>query len=382
MNDIDAAWQRAEDLAEVGRYADAETIVRTTLGQAPDNAELLTMLGYLLRLQQRYLDALAACDAAVAVAPDRGDAHAQRAWILIGIHRTAEAVRAATEAVRLDPHQADRHLALAQALSDDDRLDDARETAREALRLVPRSASALLTLADIERLAGNRDTAGAVTRQALAIDPTSTRGRRMLAMLDADRAIVRRSMRMLAEIAHDRPVDPDLMALLWPIRRAVVAPRWWLPAAAALVAAAGLVTAVLGLPAAVARVAAVLTCTVTVGFVLRTLVPAGRLPWQYADRMSKGIQEGWLSRRQAASDITDFAGDTFRPARASQSLQLTTTRRWVLVDLIDTVTRWLTRAGPVRPHRAVHVCRRSAGAAVARRVRPVVSPARAGPAFR
>jgi hypothetical protein len=46
--------------------------VRTALGRAPDNAELLTMLGYLLRMQQRYLDALVACDAAVAVAPDWG----------------------------------------------------------------------------------------------------------------------------------------------------------------------------------------------------------------------------------------------------------------------------------------------------------------------
>jgi uncharacterized protein HemY len=66
VTDIEAACRRAEHLAEVGRYGEAERIVRTALGQAPDNARLLTMLGYLLRRQQRYLDALAACDAAVA----------------------------------------------------------------------------------------------------------------------------------------------------------------------------------------------------------------------------------------------------------------------------------------------------------------------------
>jgi tetratricopeptide (TPR) repeat protein len=289
---IDAARRRAEHLADVGRFADAERIVRTALGQVPDNAELLTMLGYLLRMQGRHLDALTACDAAVASAPDRGDAHAQRAWILIDIHRPAEAITAATEAVRLGPHLADRHLTLAQALSQDNRVDEAREEAREALRLAPRSASALLTLAEIERLAGNPAAAGEATRQALAIDPSSTRGRRMLAMLDADRGVVRQSMRTLAEVARDRPADPDLIWLVWPIRRVVAAPRCWLPGAAALVAAGGLLTGTLDHPAAAAgvaaRVAAALTCVATVGFVLRVLVPAGRLPWQ-ALRLSPAL---------------------------------------------------------------------------------------------
>jgi hypothetical protein len=138
-------------------------------------------------------------------------------------------------------------------------------------------------LAEIERLAGNPEAAGEATRQALAIDPTGTRGRRLLALLDADRGVVRRSMRTLAEIAHDRPAEPDLIWLVWPIRRVVVAPRWWLPGAAALVAAAGLVTATLDHSAAAgaaARGGAAVTCVVTVGFVLRVLVPAGRVPWR------------------------------------------------------------------------------------------------------
>jgi tetratricopeptide (TPR) repeat protein len=307
VNDIDAVCHRAEQLADVGRYAQAETIVRTALGQAPDNAELLTMLGYLLRLRERYLDALAACDAAVALAPDRGAAHAQRAWILLDIHRTAEAITAATEAVRIDPHLADRHLTLAEALSADNRVDQAREAAREALRLAPRSASAWATLAEIERFAGNPEAAGEATRQALAIDASSTRGRRMLAMLDADRGVVRRSMRTLAQIARDRPADPDLISLLWPIRRVVVAPRWWLPGAAAVVAAGGLVTAALGHRAAAAetaaRVTAALTCAITVGFVLRALVPAGRLPWQ-ALRLSPPLVRRCLSTGLAVIAVT------------------------------------------------------------------------------
>jgi hypothetical protein len=67
----------------------------------------------------------------------------------------------------------------------------------------------------------------------------------------------------------------------------VVAPRWWLPGAAAVVAAAGLVSGVAG------RVAAALACAVTVGFVLRTLVPAEVVPWR-AVRLSPPLVRRWL----------------------------------------------------------------------------------------
>jgi hypothetical protein len=73
--------------------------------------------------------------------------------------------------------------------------------------------------------------------------------------------------------------------LVWPIRHSVVAPRWWLPGAAAIAAGTALVAAnvdphtatVIGVAA---RVAAGLASAGAVGFVLRLLVPAGRLPWQ------------------------------------------------------------------------------------------------------
>lgn len=182
--------------------------MRIALSQTPADVELLSMLGYLLRVQQRYLDALTALDTAVAAAPGSGDAHAQRAWTVIDIHRVAEAIAAAIEAVRLDPHLADRHLVLAQAFAEGNRLGEARKTVRQALRLAPRSASALPTLAEIERLAGKAKAAREAARQALIIDPASTRGRRILALLDADRIKVRRSMRTLAGIARDRPSEP------------------------------------------------------------------------------------------------------------------------------------------------------------------------------
>lgn len=64
---------------ELPPLSGAETVVRAALGEFPDDADLLTMLGYVLRMQGRHVRALAACDAAVAAAPEYGTAHAQRA---------------------------------------------------------------------------------------------------------------------------------------------------------------------------------------------------------------------------------------------------------------------------------------------------------------
>jgi tetratricopeptide (TPR) repeat protein len=281
VSDLDTVCRQAEDLAAVGRFGDAERIVRTALAEAPDDAELLTVLSYLLRRQERFLDALAASDAAAASAPDHAEAHAQRAWTLISIHRAAQAITAASEAVRLGPHVAASHLVLAEALLEDDRLDEARDSVREVLRLRPGSVAGLLTLAEIERSAGNASAAGRAAEQALALDPSSTQGRRIAAMIDADRGVVRRSMRILAGIARDQPADPNLSALLWPVRRVVAAPRWWLPGAAAVTAALALMAVRIQPEVAfAARTAAALTGAVTVGFALRMLLPAGRVPWK------------------------------------------------------------------------------------------------------
>ena len=83
----DDAYRQARALAEIGRPADAAARIRAALAAGPADADLLTLLGHVLRRQREYPAALAACDAAVAADPRLADAHAGRAESLIALIR-------------------------------------------------------------------------------------------------------------------------------------------------------------------------------------------------------------------------------------------------------------------------------------------------------
>ncbi len=109
-------YLRAQRLAQVGRWPEAELQARQGLADAPGDGHLLTLLASILRLRKDYAAALATADAAVAALPDLADAHAERAENLIVLIKAKEAVTAASEAVRLSPYDAANHLVLARAL--------------------------------------------------------------------------------------------------------------------------------------------------------------------------------------------------------------------------------------------------------------------------
>ena len=270
----------ARRLAEVGRYDEAERMVRTGLAEAPGSGRLLALLAWVLRLRREYVAALAAADAAVTAEPDLAGAHAERAENLIALVRSADAVAAAEEAVRLDPLDPGGHLVLARALAAHRDLDRARAAATHGLSLAPGSVEGLLTVAEVERDAGHRDEATAAARAALAVDPANAYGRWLIAMLDAERLRVRRSMHGLRDVARDNPARPDVLAMTWPIRGVLSGLRRGLVAGAVLICAL-LVAAQWWPPVEdFARVLSAVVAAVLTGFAARVLAPAGRLPWR------------------------------------------------------------------------------------------------------
>jgi tetratricopeptide (TPR) repeat protein len=274
------AYRQARALADMRRWPDAEQAVRRGLTGNPADADLLTFLSYLLRMQRDYPGALTAADAAVTADPVLAGAHAERAESLLALIRDDDAIVAAQEAARLDPHRPAGHLVLARALASAKHFDRARSVARHALALSPRSVECLLTVADVERDAGNRDTADEFARAALAIDPANTYGRWLVAMLDGERLRVGRSMRGLREVARDNPAHPDVISMTWPVRSLLAGLRRWLPVAVGLVAVGSLV-AVWWEPAdRAARLLSVFFTVAVLGLAARVLFPAGRLPWR------------------------------------------------------------------------------------------------------
>lgn len=280
MTDPDEAYRRAQRLAEVGRYAEAERTARTGLASAPGSGRLLALLAWVLRMRRDYPAALAAADAAIRADPLLADAYAERAETLIALVRAADAVAAAGESARLDPFRPGGHLVLARALAAAHRVDEARAAAAHGLALDPRSVEGLLTVAEVERDAGHRDEAAAAARAALAIDPANAYGRWLIAMLDAERLRVRRSMRALRDVARDHPARPDVVSMTWPIRGVLGGLRRGLAVGAGLVCLLLLAASRWPLLDDFARILAAVLAAVLAGFALRVLVPAGRLPWR------------------------------------------------------------------------------------------------------
>jgi tetratricopeptide (TPR) repeat protein len=282
------AYRRAWHLAEAGRHAEAESMLRAALTTDPADARLLTLLGHVLRRRFDYVSALAACDAAIAARPGHADAHAERAESLLCLLRDADAIAAAGEVVRLTPLDSSGHLVLARALASDRRAGEARAAAERGRSLAPQSVDALLTVADVARVAGRREAAEEAARAALALDPGNAYGRWLLAMIDAERLRVGRSMRALREVAGENPARPDVVSMTWPIRSLLSALRSWLAVAIVLVAAAVLAGVWWPAAATVGRIMAALVAAVILGFGVRVLVPAGGLPWRCL-RLSPGL---------------------------------------------------------------------------------------------
>ncbi|MBM2623027.1 hypothetical protein JIG36_46765 [Actinoplanes sp. LDG1-06] len=281
MTSPPGAYWRAQRLAEVGHYDQAERVAREGLAEAPADGWLLTLLASVLRLRRDYAAALRGADAAVAAAPRLADAHLERAENLIVLVRSKEAVDAAAEAVRLEPEDASGHFVLARALATARNFDRARAAAAHGRSLAPRSVEGLLTVADVERDAGNREPALAAAHAALAIDPDNAYGRWLIAMLDAERLRVRRSMRALREVARDNPARADVVSMTWPIRGVLSGLRRGLAASAGLVCVLLLVTLWWWPPVGtLARIVAAVLAAVMAGFAARVLIPAGRLPWR------------------------------------------------------------------------------------------------------
>jgi tetratricopeptide (TPR) repeat protein len=295
----DEAYGQAQRLAQVGRLADAERAARTGLAVNPADGRLLTLLASVQRLRRDYAGALATADAAVATAPHFADAHAERAETLIALLRARDAIPAAEEAVRLDAFAPGGYYVLARALAAARDLDRARAVANRGLALDPRSVEGLLTVADVERDAGNREAATAAARAALALAPGNAYGRWLIAMLDAERLKVRRSMRALRDVARDNPARADLVSMTWPIRGVLSGLRRGLAASAALICAALLIGEWWWPPATpFARILSAVLGAVLAGFAARVLIPAGRLPWRCLTLLPR------LMRRSALAGVT------------------------------------------------------------------------------
>lgn len=128
-----AALQRALQLHQAGRLAEAEEIYRRILAGRPQHADALHLLGLIAQQRGNGPAALEHIDAAIAISSGVAEYHHNRGVVLLRLHRATEAEPSFRRAVELKPVYPDAYNGLGNALQARKRYREAVAAYRTAL---------------------------------------------------------------------------------------------------------------------------------------------------------------------------------------------------------------------------------------------------------
>jgi Flp pilus assembly protein TadD len=217
------AIERIDNLRALGRFTDAEHLIRTALATDPADALLLWRLSAVLLGTGRVAEGLHASQAAVAADPHDPDAQRLHALLLTASNRHREAMDAGYAAVTLAPQHAHTVTVYAHVLMCSGRYGDAAVVARRAVELAPNDPETHMEVGDVALSAGDRQTARTAYENVLALDPEHATARRNLAAVDV---MSRRPRLALGGLVAAGRIDPNTPQVL-PIVAAVLWQLSW-----------------------------------------------------------------------------------------------------------------------------------------------------------
>ena len=141
-----SAAGRAQTLNDLGRAAEALTVVSSGLAQEPQDVDLLVQGAVALVQLDRDDEAVRYCLAAAAADPDSVVVQKVLSVALRGAGDRVGAYHAAVRATQLAPHDPGAHIQVAHSASDLRDLHNGRMAAEYALRLAPSSPAAHLAM--------------------------------------------------------------------------------------------------------------------------------------------------------------------------------------------------------------------------------------------
>lgn len=187
-----AHLERAELLADLGRYDDAAEELAHALAAEPANVEALTLLARVRLAADRPKEALDPADRAVAAGPNHLGAVAVRGLVLAELDHRAEAAAMAEQLLRLGPDDAGAQTMAAAILADVRNGQLAMDAAWRGVQLAPEQAQAHLVLGLVAFRLELFDLAERAYREALRLDP-------QLAAAQHDIGLIRFEQRRYAE---------------------------------------------------------------------------------------------------------------------------------------------------------------------------------------
>ncbi|MEV0876930.1 tetratricopeptide repeat protein [Micromonospora echinofusca] len=206
---FDGYVQRAQLLAELGRYDEAAGELAYAVALDPVSAGALTMLSRVHLAAGRPTEALTAADAAVAAAPDAVPALVARALALGDLEQHAEAARTADRILALGPDDAYAQRSAAAILAGSRNGQPALNAAWRGVELTPEEPEAHLVLGLVAANMQLYDLAERAYREALRLDPQLAEARHDIGVLRLEQRRWSEALEHLAEAAAMSPGRVD-----------------------------------------------------------------------------------------------------------------------------------------------------------------------------
>jgi predicted TPR repeat methyltransferase len=183
--DVARRLQAALSHLQAGRPADAEGLLRITLGEAPRNPDVLNLLGVSLQMQGRPEDAIPFMAQAVAVVPDSGMYRANFGSALALAGRGRDAVAELERSLELRPGNEVAERNLGVVLAGVLRGAGAIEGLQRAARLAPDAPEPQLALAHVFLEAKRGHESAEAASKVLALNPSAKQAEQARFLRDA-----------------------------------------------------------------------------------------------------------------------------------------------------------------------------------------------------
>jgi protein O-GlcNAc transferase len=183
---VEGLFREASEAHRQGLLAEADSLYRAVVEQAPGHAGALHRLGGLALNDGRLAEAEGFYRAAVDAEPDEALIWCSLGHALARAGKLQGAADALAVAVQLDPGLGPAHGDLAVMLQRLGRLAEAAEAARRSAALMPTTAQAWSNLGTILRQLGEREDAEAAGRRALGLDIRDVTALNLLGLMNQD----------------------------------------------------------------------------------------------------------------------------------------------------------------------------------------------------
>jgi tetratricopeptide (TPR) repeat protein len=178
---IDQLTKEGQDLAAQGRFAEAEVPLKQAAELAPENYDLLTLLGKVEGRLGKQADAIALFRRVVSGQPKMADAHVNLAIALADAGNLEEALKETSTAISLSPKLVSAHLNRARVLADLHRPQEAEKEFAAAHQLAPDNPDDLFYWALLERDRGNLEKQTSLFQQLVRLQPDNLKSLLLLA---------------------------------------------------------------------------------------------------------------------------------------------------------------------------------------------------------